>query len=250
LRNAHLNYKKCGKIRRLITCIIGIFLLIVIGVLLWMIKSYKYESVAAEALKSNDIIKVTDDNFITFTPQNTTATKGLIFYPGAKVEPEAYSPMCKKVAEAGYKVIIVKMPLNFAIFSPDKANEVINLYPDIDKWVIGGHSLGGVMASDYAAKEEKIKGLVLYASYPQGDELEVLDKQVLSIWGSNDGVADLDKIKDAKLPKDTKFIEIDGGNHAQFGDYGYQSGDNDATISEEEQINIAVKETIKMLDKL
>lgn len=250
MKKAHLNCKKCGKIKRLIVCIISIFLLIVIGGFLWMSKSYKYESVAAEALESNDAIKVNDDNFITFIPRNTIATKGLIFYPGAKVEPEAYSPMCKKIAEAGYKVVIVKMPLNFAIFSPDKANKVIDLYPDIDKWAIGGHSLGGVMASDYAAKEEKVKGLVLYASYPQGDELEMLDKQVVSIWGSNDGVADLDKIKDAKLPKDTKFIEIDGGNHGQFGDYGHQSGDNEATISEEEQINIAVKETIKMLDKL
>ncbi|MDS0526430.1 alpha/beta hydrolase [Clostridium sp. SHJSY1] len=250
MKKGNLNFKKNRKLRKFVLCVIGIFLVLCAGILLWMSKSYKYEGVAAAALKSNDVIKVNDDNYITFTPQNETSTKGLIFYPGAKVEPEAYSPMCKKIAEAGYKVIIVKMPLNFAIFSPDEAKKVIDLYPEIDKWAIGGHSLGGVMASNYAAKDEKIKGLVLYASYPQGQELEEADKQVLSIWGSKDGVADIDKIKDAKLPKDTEFIEIDGGNHAQFGDYGEQSGDNEATISEEEQINTAVKETIKMLDKL
>jgi hypothetical protein len=246
-QNKGIKSKRLRKSLFWITCIL---VAVVGGILFWMSRSYNYEDVAAMALKSDNVIKVTDDNFIVFTPENKTPTKGFIFYPGAKVEPEAYSPICKEIAESGYKVVIVKMPLNFAIFSPDKANEVINLYSDIDEWAIGGHSLGGVMASKYAVEQEKVRGLVLYASYPQGDELQESDKKVLSIWGSKDGVADLNKVKSAKLPKDTEFVEIKGGNHAQFGDYGTQSGDNEATISENEQMDIAAKKTIEMLDKL
>ncbi|WP_243129602.1 alpha/beta hydrolase [Clostridium sp. HBUAS56017] len=250
MKRAQIKGIKSKRLRKLLFLITCILVVAVGGIIFWMSRSYDYKSIAAMALKSNDSIKVTDDNFIVFTPENKTPTKGFIFYPGAKVEAEAYSPLCKKIAEAGYKVVIVKMPLNFAIFSPDKADEVINLYSDIDEWAIGGHSLGGVMASKYASNQEKIKGIVLYASYPEGDELEGVDKKVLSIWGNNDGVADLNKVKGAKLPKDAEFVEIEGGNHAQFGDYGVQSGDSKATIGNEEQMDIAAKKTIEMLNRL
>lgn len=232
---------------------IGIAIVLVVfigGTLIWMTNSYKHKSLATIALKSDNSVAVTDGDFIIFDSKNENATKGLVFYPGAKVDPMAYAPLCRQIADAGYKVVIVSMPLNFAIFSPNKADEVIEKFPQIQTWAIGGHSLGGVMACKYASKHDKIKGVALYASYPQGDELKNSNKQVVSIWGSNDGVAKLDKVKNAALPKDTTFVEIKGGNHGQFGDYGAQSGDKQATISQEEQVKQAVDATVELMKKI
>lgn len=106
------------------------------------------------------------------------------------------------------------------------------------------------MASKFASNNDNIKGLVLYASYPSGDELIDSNLKVISIYGSDDGVADLDKIKNASFPENSSIFEIKDGNHAQFGDYGFQKGDNEATISSEEQIKETVKITVNMLEKL
>ena len=106
------------------------------------------------------------------------------------------------------------------------------------------------MASSFAAKNDKIKGVSFYASYPSGDELKNKGIKALSIYGSNDGVADIQKIKDAHLPEGSNIVEIKGGNHAQFGEYGNQEGDNPATISNDDQIKEAVKYTVEMMNDL
>ena len=142
--------------------------------------------------------------------------------------------MAKEIASNGYTTIIAKMNFNLAILSPNRADSIISNYQDIDTWVIGGHSLGGVMASNYALEHDKVKGLVLLASYPQ-DKVNFTDKpiKVLSLWGSNDQIADLNKVKDAKnvMPSDAEFIEIEGGNHGCFGDYGHQKGDGESSLT-------------------
>ena len=214
--------------------------------------SYDPSTYALANLKDSVSVNVTDDNLITFTPENKNVETGLIIYPGAKVEPEAYAPLANKIAEAGYEVIITPMPLNFAIFNSDAADEAISQFPNIKNWAIAGHSLGGVMAAKYASENSNIDGLILYASYPQGDELKDSNIAVTSIYGSLDGVADLDKIVGAKdmLPASTEFIEIDGGNHAQFGSYGEQSGDNPATISAEQQTAITADASINLLNEI
>ena len=144
------------------------------------------------------------------------------------------------------------MPLNFAIFDYNIADEVISKFPNIKNWAISGHSLGGVMAAKYASENSNIEGVILYASYPQGDELKDSNVEVTSIYGSLDGVANLEKISDSKnlLPSTTTFIEIAGGNHAQFGSYGEQSGDNPAEISADEQIEQAANASIDLLNKI
>lgn len=244
--------KKQGKIvkTRKWLLIIIITIMLVIGVGLWMLASYPYGEEAKKSLKSDENVTVDNGDYIVFSSNYINSTTGFIFYPGAKVEPESYAPLCKKVSEAGYTVVIVPMPLNFAIFDSDKAEDVIAKFPEIKKWAIGGHSLGGVMACKYAAEDEKIKAVALYASYPQKDEIENLGKKVVTIWGDTDGVANIEKIKGAKLPEDSNYVEIIGGNHAQFGDYGKQKSDNDATITSEEQINIAADATIDLLNSL
>jgi len=202
------------------------------------------------ALKSDDNVSVTEDKYITFTPKVSTST-GFIFYPGAKVAAEAYSPICKGIAKEGYKVVIVPMPLHFAIFGKDKAAEVIAANPDIKHWAIGGHSLGGVMAANYAYTHTKdIDGLILYASYPQNsNDFSNTTIEALSTWGTEDGVAKINKIEAAKslLPKDSEFKTITGGNHAQFGSYGFQNGDKIARISSAKQQEEAIKYTVELL---
>jgi hypothetical protein len=228
--------------------------IIIIVLVFWSIlkiNTYRPDNRAFEALKSNTEIEVKIDKYITFTPKNKSLDTGFIFYPGGLVEPESYAPICRKISEAGYKVIIVPMPLNLAILGENKADAVIKQNSEIKNWVIGGHSLGGVMAASYSSKHgEAIKGLALYASYPQEKyDMSKANIKVVSIYGSKDQVADIEKVKAAKklLPDNTEFISIDGGNHSQFGDYGFQKGDGNSTISYEMQQSIASEYTIKLI---
>ncbi|MDO5519888.1 MAG: alpha/beta hydrolase [bacterium] len=220
-----------------------------VGFAKWVGNSYQPNDKAIEACNENDKVTVTQEDYIEFMPKETP-TKGFIFYPGGLVEPEAYAPLCRKIAEQGYLVVIAPMTCNLAILSPDKAESIQQKYEYIKTWAIGGHSLGGVMASKYASTHSSISGVVLYASYPQSDELENMDIKVLSLYGSMDGVAKLSKVKEATLSKDAKVKEIAGGNHSYFGSYGLQNGDNEASITSDEQLEQAAKETIEFLSTL
>ncbi|WP_455539047.1 alpha/beta hydrolase [Terrisporobacter sp.] len=238
--------------KKIIIFLVVIIAIIGVGSGVWLSKTYEPSKLAQEALISNNQITVKDKDYISFTPRNKKVTKGFIFYPGGGVKPEAYAPICRQIAEKGYEVVIAKMPLNLAIFSPNKADKIIEDFSNIHSWSIGGHSLGGVMASKYASDHKDIKAVALYASYPTNDALKKSDTEVISIYGSKDGVVNRENLYESKknLPQDTEFIEIDGGNHSQFGDYGLQKGDNKATISEQKQINATVKYTTELLDKV
>ncbi|MBU3182981.1 alpha/beta fold hydrolase [Clostridium psychrophilum] len=204
-------------------------------------------------LHSNDKVEYKGSPWIEYTAKNKIITKGLIIYPGGKVAPQAYAPLAEKLAESGLKVVIVPMPLNLAVFSPNKAEKVIEKYPKIRQWYIAGHSLGGVMAAQFAYKnQDKINGLILLASYPQkSSNLSSSVLKVLSIYGTRDGFVGKDKIDDSKklLPKSTKWIPIKGGNHSQNGWYGLQKGDNTATITREDQQNIIGKSIVKFISE-
>jgi hypothetical protein len=230
-------------------------LLIVIAITAnWLLSSYKPTDEAAAVFNSNNNVEVSNDKYITFTPRDKVPDTALIFYPGGKVSPDAYAPLCSKIAAQGYIVIIVPMPLNLAVLSPDKAEEVIKTYPNIKNWAIGGHSLGGVMAVNFAKKHtDEIKALALFASYPQDkDNISETKLKVLSVWGSEDGCADISKIKAAQsiVPKDSVFKEITGGNHAQFGNYGFQKGDNEAKIPSLDQQSLTVQYTVSLLSEI
>lgn len=248
MKKKSLKFKISISIVAILAILVGIFFI-------YTSSYYKSQSYAIESLKSDSNVKVeTEQNGdIFFNPKSNKKKVGFVFYPGAKVENSAYSPMAREIASKGYPVILSKMKFNLAILSPNKAKNILDEYPDINSWVIGGHSLGGVMASDYALKDNKIKGLVLLASYPK-DHKDFTKSwiNVLSLWGSNDKVADLNKVKNAKkvMPANSKFIEIPGGNHAGFGDYGEQKGDGKSLISNKEQINITSSEIIKFLEAI
>ncbi len=194
------------------------------------------------------------ERWLTFQPDGSAPTVGLILYPGGRVDFRAYAPTAQAIAEQGYLVVLVRMPLSLAVFNPDAAAEVIAAYPQIQRWAVGGHSLGGAMAAHFAATHPgSVQGLVLWAAYPaSSDDLSRSGLRVVSISASLDGLATAEKIAASRplLPPDTVWVVIEGGNHAQFGWYGEQSGDNPAAISREEQQAQVVEATVALLESL
>ena len=245
----HREYRFKKNIKFGLCVLVVIFLM---GIINWIGTAYKPGQLALDSLVSDDKVEITVDGNITFTPKGTEATKGFILYPGAKVDAKAYAPLCRKIAENGYKVVILDMYLNFAMLSPNKAEKIIKEHENIKSWVVGGHSLGGVVASRFAANNTNVDGVVLLASYPSNDDLKQLGKDVVSIWGSKDGVINFANLIESKekLPKDTTYVEIEGANHSQFGDYGKQKGDYDALISEEKQLEITSNSIVKLLENI
>lgn len=203
------------------------------------------------ALESDAQVNITTDPWLVFQPIQSTPSTGLIIYPGGRVDPRAYAPQAYKIASRGYLVVIVPMPLNLAVFGSGKAAAVIEAFPEIEHWVIGGHSLGGSMAALYTYNHtDQIDGLVLWASYPAGSN-NLIDSgiKVMSISGSRDGLATPDKIDNSRslLPANTTWVVIEGGNHAQFGWYGDQPGDHPATISRDQQQAELTQSTLDFL---
>jgi hypothetical protein len=201
---------------------------------------YRADDIAIEVMNNEDNMSV-KDNLIILSPTipNDTA---MIFYPGAKVEYTAYLPILEKIKEkCGITCILVKMPFNMAIFDSNAADNIIDQFPDIKNWYIGGHSMGGAMASNYASKhQDKVKGLILLGAYIYGDYPA---ENSLTVYGTfNTSVAE-------KINYTENIVAIEGGNHAQFGNYGKQKGDQDATITREEQQNITVEAIKKFVER-
>ncbi|MFO7681110.1 MAG: alpha/beta hydrolase [Chloroflexota bacterium] len=215
---------------------------------------------ALAALESDELVTVVTEPWLIFAPTGGSPDNGgspdtgFILYPGGKVDYRSYAPQARAIAEAGYLVIIPEMPLNLAVFAPNTANDIITAYPDIQQWAIGGHSLGGAMAAKFVFDNPgAMSGLALWAAYPAGgNDLSNAEVAVSSIYGSLDGVATPEQVLAGKplLPADTTWVEIVGGNHAQFGWYGPQDGDNPATISHEEQQAQTVAATVALLAEL
>jgi hypothetical protein len=209
---------------------------------------------AVAAMESDASVEVTENGWITFTPTASTPTTGLIIYPGGRVDPRSYAPAARQIAEQGYLVVIAPMPLNLAVFNPDRAADIVAAYPEIQHWAIAGHSLGGAMGANYIdSGATAIQGLAFWAAYPaESDSLADDALFVTSISGTLDGLSDPATIEASRslLPADTMFVPIEGGNHAQFGYYGPQGGDNPATISREEQQAQIVAATLALLERI
>lgn len=207
---------------------------------------------AMAAMESDAAVEVATEPWLSFLPTGDAQTTGLIYYPGGRVDPRSYAPMARAIAEAGYPVVIVPMPLNLAVFGVDRAADVIAAYPQVERWAIGGHSLGGSMAASFIRNNpDEIEGLLLVASYPAGsDDLSGFTNLAThSVSATEDGLATPDEIEASRLmlPAATVWLPIQGGNHAQFGYYGDQPGDGIATISREEQHRQTVESAVQLL---
>ena len=159
----------------------------------------------------------------------------------------------QRLSDGGVLAVIVSMPLDLAVFGISRADEVIAAYPDVEHWAIGGHSLGGAMACEYvAAHPEVFDGLVLLASYPaESTDLSAIDVHTALIYGTEDGVSgDVFEDSVARLSADTVLVEISGGNHAQFGDYGPQKDDGTASVSREQQQRLSAESILVLLGRL
>ncbi len=181
---------------------------------------------------------ILDDGTVVYMPENPCG--GLIFYPGGKVEYTAYIPLMEACAAKGICCVLLEMPFNLAVFDVNAADGIIEMYPEVEKWYIGGHSLGGSMAASYLSENaDAFDGLVLLGSYSTAD-LSELGVDVLSIYGSEDKIMNREKYNENKinLPVDFTEVIIDGGCHAYFGMYGAQDGDGEPAITNVEQINM------------
>ena len=159
---------------------------------------------------------------------------GIIFYQGASVEPLAYVPLLSALAEDGYAIYAPQFPCGMAVFDIDAADEVVNQHPDIKAWYIAGHSMGGRSASKYALSDSNNLLGIISISSPVDKGVANSDLPLLMLYGNLDGIYHGTESSDA-LPEDTTICCINGGNHAQFGDYGDQLMDNEATISPDKQ---------------
>ena len=239
-------------LKRIIAAAAGLLVVGLAAVLVWASTTMSAAEPVVEAyLQSSEEVTVTISPWLTFHPSDTDPRVGFIFYPGGIVDHHAYAPALFDIAVQGFLVVDVEMPFGLAFLGLNKALEVIEAYPEIDTWVIGGHSLGGAMAARFANQHpDKVTGLVLWAAYPaQSDDLSGNEVKVLSISGSRDGLAQPDEIAGSAplLPEDTVWVTVEGGNHAQFGFYGEQGNDNPAAISRQAQQEQIITATASFL---
>jgi pimeloyl-ACP methyl ester carboxylesterase len=168
------------------------------------------------------------------------------------VDVRATAAVLRPLAEAGYLVVALKEPLGIALTSPGQSASAMAAFDGVERWAVGGHSLGGVAASSFAAAhDDEVDGLLLHASYPLGDMSDA-DLVVASVSGSADGLttpADVDASR-ADLPAATTFTEVDGAVHAFFADYGPQPGDGTPTASREQAQAEIVAASLALLDEL
>lgn len=246
--------RKRGRRRRALWALPIALALIAVGFVVWASIAAQPMPEATAALRSGDKVTVSAQPWYVFRPAQGTPRAGLVIYPGARVDARAYAPQASRMAQDGYLVAIVQAPLNLAFFGTDRAAEVIAASPDVKMWAVGGHSLGGVAAASYARNhQDRVRGIVFWASYPQdADDLSASGLEVTSIYGTRDGLATPAKIDASRrlLPSRTQWVAIEGGNHAQFGWYGPQDGDNPATISREQQQARIVEATEALLARL
>ena len=235
------------KFKKIVITIISIIAVLLIAAATYVhFSTYQPSSVAQQAAKSSQTI----DNATVFKAKHNKMT--VIFYTGAMVQPNSYSIWAKQVANAGYTVKIVHFPLNMAFFNTNAADKLAGKN---ENYVVGGHSLGGAMASRYGhnSHNKNLRGIFLLGAYAdEKGRLDKTDLDVLSITATNDKVLNWTNYQANKkyLPKNTEYKSIQGGNHGGFGSYGHQKGDGKATISNHTQQNEVAHLLINWLNKV
>ncbi len=233
--------KKHRKLKITLISIAAVIVLICAGFYIYTLDYYR----ASEGVAESDAVASaqTIGRLTVFYPgsnKDYAGDKGIIFYPGGKVEAIAYAPLLTQLAERGYTCVLVEMPMNLAVFDINAADKVYKEIPEIKNWYLMGHSLGGAMASSYCGKNgDKLAGLILLGAYPINDA----DLPTLVIYGSEDNGLDMEKVKLAD-----EVVRLEGGNHAYFGNYGEQAGDGEATIARDMQQVLTVDSILRFIN--
>jgi dienelactone hydrolase len=239
--------------RRTIALVILAVLVLLAGGGAWYLQPRPLlpEAQASLGAKPDTAFQKNSDDYEWMPPSMHYST-GLVVYPGAMVPPAAYGPLAQRIAAHGYLVVVVSMPLNLAVLDSDAADAVIAAHPEVTRWAIAGHSLGGAMAAQFIAGNPGVmRGLALWAAYP-GSDISSSGVACTSIYGTLDAGAD--KITSdatrALLPADCVFVPIDGGNHEQMGYYTGQPDDPPAAISRDDQTTAVSQATLQMLARV
>lgn len=235
------------KTKRILLILLGFVLILGTAAGIYLNDYYRadQETVALMTEDADCVFNIEDDGTQVFLPEGDWDT-ALIFYPGGKVECDAYRPLLVRCAEEGVACLLVEMPGNLAVLDMGAAQRVRELYPEVENWYLAGHSLGGSMAASFASEADWVDGLILLAAYSTADVTRI---PTLSIYGTEDGVMNREKYAQYRdnLPDDLTEFVIEGGNHAFFGVYGSQEGDGEAEISNEEQIGLTVSQIISFI---
>ncbi|GGM95990.1 hypothetical protein GCM10009721_23120 [Terrabacter tumescens] len=231
---------------------VGVLLtLVVLGALVWL-RPFAATPAAAASVSGGAGVRITDaPAHIVITPTSGTPTRGLIFQPGARVDPRAYVPMLTQVSRQGILVVVVKQPFNIGFLAMTAPHAFIDCHPEVTSWAIGGHSLGGVVAATFAHDHPGVvKGLVLWASYPVGSLADHTDLAVASVSGTRDGFTTPADVQASRslLPGDTAYTAVAGAVHSFFGDYGEQPGDGTPTVDRATAQRQIVDATVALLD--
>jgi len=220
---------------------------------IWLVYSFQSHGVNKRLLQNNNLILVENtDDYYSFSPVKEYEDV-FIFYPGAMVEPSAYIPLCRKIAENEIKVYLIKMPWRLASNGYNIIKE-LNLIDDISKtYILSGHSQGAKMAAQFVFENPGLidKLILIGTSHPRDISLADSKVPILKIYGSNDGVATENSILEnkSKLPGTTRFSRIEGANHSQFGYYGFQIGDHKAGITREQQQVETLKNILEFINE-
>jgi pimeloyl-ACP methyl ester carboxylesterase len=231
-----------------------------LGIVVWCYFAYGANAEAKRAMSSNAEVDISQrENHALFSSRKGIASgaTGLVFFPGSLVESAAYAPLAQAIARAGHPMLLVDVPLRGALGGADgsevmeRARAAIKLTPQVKRWLVGGHSRGGAIAARFVAENSAAaSGLILIGtSHPRDFSLAQAKIPVTKILGTRDGVSEIEKSEKNRhqLPASTRWVLIEGGNHSQFGSYGFQPGDSSATITREQQLNQTVQVVLQAL---
>jgi uncharacterized membrane protein YsdA (DUF1294 family) len=241
----HLFHHKTRKWKFRVLIPLAVVFHLILGFLVYTGQYYHASQAALTAMQSDNRVKVRQiDGGYQFDGAGTDTA--LIFYPGAKVDERAYAPLLHALAADGTDCFLIRTPFHLPILKVNAADSIQKqIRSHYRRIYVAGHSMGGAVAGMYAAKHlDELDGVIFLAAYPT-KMLKHPDFHALSVVGTKDGGYDPEKWNDTDkyMPDAYTFHLIQGGNHSQFGSYGHQTGDGQADISPQQQI----QETIEVM---